>query len=247
MLVPENFAVLSREELLRVIVAQQRQVAELAARVEALQAEVERLKREGQRRAAPFSKGTGVAAPKKPGRKPGQGPFTHRTASHPETLTEPPIEVPVRLTACPVCGGRLAAAGTELASLTDLPEAIRPCMRQFGVAVSRCTACGPRTRGQHPELAPDQAGATAHRVGARVMAHAHVLHYGIGVPLRKVPAILQQLLGVRITQSALTQDALRRAEGSGGGPLRSCGPRSRELQPGTPMIRAGGWGGSLRT
>lgn len=48
------------------------------------------------------------------------------------------------------------------------------------------------------------------------MAHAHVLHYGIGVPLRRVLVILQQLLGVKVTQSALTQDALRRAEGSVG-------------------------------
>jgi hypothetical protein len=45
------------------------------------------------------------------------------------------------------------------------------------------------------------------------MAAAHVLHYGIGVPLRKVPAVLRELTGVRVTQSALTQDAQRRAAG----------------------------------
>lgn len=216
MLSPEDLAALSRDELLRVIAAQQQQIAELVARVEALQAEVERLKRQGQRQAAPFSKGTRIATPKKPGRKPGQGPFTHRLTPHPETLTEPSIEVPVRLTTCPVCGGRLAAEGAELASLTDLPEAVRPWVRQFRVAVSRCMVCGHRVRGQHPDLAPDQYGATAHRLGERVMAQAHVLHYGLGVPLRKVPAILQQLLGVRITQSALTQDAQRRAAGGVG-------------------------------
>jgi len=36
------------------------------------------------------------------------------------------------------------------------------------------------------------------------------------VPLRKVPAVLAVLTGVRVTQSALTQDAGRRAEGSVG-------------------------------
>jgi hypothetical protein len=43
------------------------------------------------------------------------------------------------------------------------------------------------------------------------MAAAHALHYSVGVPQRKVPKILQELTGVTITQSALTQDALRRA------------------------------------
>jgi hypothetical protein len=46
-----------------------------------------------------------------------------------------------------------------------------------------------------------------------VKAAAHVVHYGMGVPVRKVPAILREFTGVRITQSALTQDALKKAEG----------------------------------
>jgi hypothetical protein len=40
-----------------------------------------------------------------------------------------------------------------------------------------------------------------------------VVHYGMGVPVRKVPAILWEFTGVEITQSALTQDALKKAEG----------------------------------
>jgi hypothetical protein len=202
--------------LVELVLEQQRQIAELQAVNEALRAEVERLRREGQRQAAPFSKGRRVATPKKSGRKPGEGRFCRRSAPPPATGMEPAMEVPVTLTACPVCGGQLAAAGVEEASVTDLPEGVRPQVRRFRVAVARCTACGNRVRGQHPALAPDQYGATAHRVGERVMAHAHVLHYGLGVPLRKVPAVLAQLTGVRGTQSALTPDALRRAEGSVG-------------------------------
>lgn len=44
------------------------------------------------------------------------------------------------------------------------------------------------------------------------MAAAHVLHYGIGVPVRQVPMVLRELTGMTITQAALTQDALRRSE-----------------------------------
>ena len=48
------------------------------------------------------------------------------------------------------------------------------------------------------------------------MAPAHVLHHGAGVPVRKVPSILRTLSGVKISQSAITQDALRRARGEVG-------------------------------
>jgi hypothetical protein len=45
------------------------------------------------------------------------------------------------------------------------------------------------------------------------MAAAHALHYGVGIPVRKVPLVMAALTGVRLTQGALTQDALRRAAG----------------------------------
>ncbi len=45
------------------------------------------------------------------------------------------------------------------------------------------------------------------------MAAAHTLHYGVGIPVRKVPWVLQVLTGVKLTQGAITQDALRRARG----------------------------------
>jgi len=216
MSLPAPLAALSRDDLVNLVLEQQHHIAELTAKIEVLQVEVERLKREGQRPAAPFSKGRRVATPKKPGRKPGKGLFRYRAAPELVSLPGASIEVPVTLSACPACGGRLVAAGVEWASITELPEVVRPHVRQFRVAVSQCRGCGRRVRGQHPELAPDQSGATAHRVGDRVMASAHVLHYGLGVPLRKVPATLRELAGVEVTQSALTQDARRRAVGSVG-------------------------------
>src|SRR5262249_30253624 len=88
--------------------------------------------------------------------------------------------------------------------------------RQYRVGVYRCRVCGERVRGEHPDLAPDQWGATAHRLGPRVKAAAHALHYDLGVPVRKVPDVLSLLCGVRTTQSALTQDALRQGEGAVG-------------------------------
>jgi hypothetical protein len=48
------------------------------------------------------------------------------------------------------------------------------------------------------------------------MAAAHTLHYQIGIPVRKVPAVLETLTGLQLTQGAITQDALRRARGQVG-------------------------------
>ena len=200
-----DLANLDRAALIALILQQ-------AAMIEQLRVEIEQLKRGNARQAAPFSKGRTVRDPKRPGRKPGQGPFRRREAPAPEQLAEPPIDVPVAEGDCPGCGGELLPERVEEASITDLPPIVRPRVRLFRVAVARCARCGRSVRGRHRELAPDQRGATAHRLGPRLLAAAHHLHYGLGVTVRKLPEVLGLLCGVRLTQGAITQDALRRCE-----------------------------------
>lgn len=191
----------------------ERRNAELETLVVELRAELERLKRRQQRQAAPFSKGTHIAQPKRPGRKPGQGVFTYRHAPAADADSDPPIVVPVVATACPHCGGELGDAEVEVASITDLPEQPRSIVRRYTVSVRRCQTCQRRVRGRHPDLAADQYGATAHRLGERILVAGQALHYGHGVPQRKVPAILEALTGISVTQSALQQDGARGAAG----------------------------------
>jgi transposase len=210
---PKDLASLSREDLLALVAELQRQIAELRASNEALRAETKQLKRGGKRQAAPFSKGTRVAEPKPPGRQPGSGPFHYREAPPPEAITAPSVDVRVILEACPACGGPLAEERVDLAYTTELPDLPRPKVTPYRVWVCRCTVCGRQVRGQHPDLAPDQYGATAHRLGARVRAAAPTLPYGVGIPVRKVPAVLKALSGVQLTPGALTQDALPRVQG----------------------------------
>lgn len=193
---------LSREELIALVQELQRQIADLRQ-------ENERLKRSRHRQAAPFSKQRPVQNPKKPGRKKGQGRFRRREA--------PPVQPAQTVNAdapscCPFCGGPLEPEGVEYATTTDVPAQPQPEVTLYRVAVCRCTQCGKPVRGTAPGLAADQYGATAHRVGPGVKAAAHALHYSVGIPVRKVPGVLQELTGVTITQSALTQDALRRAQ-----------------------------------
>ena len=70
-------------------------------------------------------------------------------------------------------------------------------VRRYRVEIRKMPeVCGKSVRGQHPDIAAGQQGATAHRVGARARAAAQLLHYGHGVPVKKVPAILEELTGI---------------------------------------------------
>jgi hypothetical protein len=235
----EDLTSLSRDALVALVAALQRQVAELRAANDALRTDIARLTREGKRQAAPFSKGARVSQPKRPGRKPGSGTFHYRGAPLPEQLTEPPVDVPVLLAACPVCGGQLIEERVDFAYTTDIPASPRPHVTQYRVAVCRCLLCGKQVRGQHPDVAPDQYGATAHRVGERAMAAAHTLHYGLGLPVRKVPRVLAALQGLSLTQGAITQDALRRATSEIGATY----DRLRAAVPASPVVHTDdtGW------
>jgi transposase len=147
---------MSREELLVLVAQLERQVAQLSARLEALQAENAQLQRSTKRQAAPFSKGTRESKPKRPGPKPGAGTFSFRQAPRPEEITESPLNVPVTLDSCPSGGGRLAEERVDLAYRTDLPPMPRPRVTRYWVGVCRCLGWGRRMRGQHADLAPDQ-------------------------------------------------------------------------------------------
>ena len=188
-------------------------IIELRRVNERLQAEIEQLKRRGG--AAPFSKGKPKQEPKPPGRKPGQGYFRFRAAPEAGGADEA-IAVLVAEQCCPDCGGELGMAQREIVSTTDIPEQPQAEVHRYAVEIRECRQCGSRVRGRHPGIAAGQHGATAHRIGPRVKALAHILHYVHGVPVRKTPAIIEDLSGVRLTQSAITQDAMKQTEGEVG-------------------------------
>jgi transposase len=223
-----ELARLGKQALLTLVAPLLTELAALKARVEellaenaALRVQLDQLRRNSKRQAAPFSNGQRNARPKRPGRKPGRGRFSFRTLPTPDQWTAPPIEVRLPDPICPCCGKALREDRVDLAALTDLPPQPKPIVQPYRVWVYRCPTCETTVRASHPDVAPDQYGATAHRMGSRVMAAAHATHYGLGVPVRKVPALLQLYTGVRLTQSAITQDALRRVSGPVGREYRS--------------------------
>ena len=212
----KDFPPSERDELMGLVTQLQGQVAQLTAANEELQRQLAESQRGGKRQAAPFSKGRRSSKARRPGRKPGTGLFSYRKPPSPDEVTEPVVEVSVSVEVCPGCGGRLEDEGMGVAYVTDIPPIRRPQVTAYRVRICRCRSCGRQVRGRHPDIGSDQYGASAHRVGRRVMAAAHVLHYGVGVPVRKVPAVLRALTGVEVSQGAISQDALRRATGAVG-------------------------------
>ncbi len=69
----------------------------------------------------------------------------------------------------------------DVAYVTDIPHVPQPMVTECRVQVCRCMSCGKQVRGRHPDVAPDQSGASAHRVGSRTMAAAHTFHYQVGI------------------------------------------------------------------
>jgi transposase len=135
MIEPKDLPVLSREELLALVVELQCQIAEWRASHEALRAEIDQLTRGGTRQAAPFSRGTRVTDPKPPGRKPGSGTFRYREAPPRAAITAPPVGVKVTPEACPACRGPLEEERVDWAYRTEIPERPRPQVTQSRVWV----------------------------------------------------------------------------------------------------------------
>lgn len=184
---------------------------DLIALVRIQQAKIEHQRREKKRQAAPFGRKKKSEHPGKPGRKPGQGSFKNRQPPDPADVTRH-VNIPAPAQ-CPDCGSaNVVFDHEENAYTTDIPEP-EPEVTHFHRAVGRCEACGcSDIRSEHPDVPLDQRGATAHRLGPRVLLAAHTMHYGRGVPVCKTPPTIKDLTGIEVTPSALTQDALRRAE-----------------------------------
>lgn len=203
---------LSHEDLVKLVLKLYQENQKQAQENQALRQQIEELTRKQHRSATPFSKGKPKADPKPPGRNPGQGPFTRRSAPPPESYTTI-TDVLIQTSRCPSCGGALKALEPELVTITDLEELPRPTVLAWRIGRAHCCGCARHVRAQHAEVAADQRGATAHQMGRRLLAVGHWLHYSLGVPQRKLPGVFRERFGVKLTQSALRQSAQRLTDG----------------------------------
>jgi transposase len=201
---------------------QARRIAELEEDLRRSEAERQRLRRENEklkdeleaarravyRQAAPFSRGTRVAAPKRPGRKAGRayGPRAHRrrpphvdetyTAALPST--------------CPQCQGTVRRIRVATQYQEEVPVQ-RPVVRRFDVHIGRCAQCRRRVQGRHPLQTSDALGAAAVQLGPQAVAFAVMLNKRYGLAYGKIAALLRDRFALTVTRGGLVHAVHRAA------------------------------------
>lgn len=174
---------------------------------EKLKEELEAARRAVSRQAAPFSRGTCVAHPRRPGRKPGAayGRRAHRSApDHVDEIYAAPLPA-----ACPYCAGRLRPVRVAAQFQEELPVQ-RPLVRRFDIHIGQCTQCHRRVQGHHPLQTSEALGAAAVQLGPQATALAVLLNKRYGMAYGKIATLLRERFGLTITRGGLVH-AIHRA------------------------------------
>lgn len=187
----------------------------LSAELEQLRREVELLRqaldesrRAGKRQAAPFRKPK-VAAPKKPGRKPGDEYGQQSRRSIPEQIDEH-YDVPLP-TNCPHCGSHELTTDRVCPQYqTDIPR--KPIHRQFDIHIGHCSGCGERVQGRHELQTSDALGAAASQLGADLQAALTVTNKELGLSHGKCRRLIERLFRITISRSTNCRAQQRLAE-----------------------------------
>jgi transposase len=192
-----------REDLRRSEAERQR----LRRENEKLKEDLEAARRQTSRQAAPFSRGTRVATPRRPGRKSGAsyGRRAHRLPpAHIDEIYDAPL--PPR---CPRCQHAIRPRRVALQYQEELPVQ-RPLVRAFRVPIGECPQCHTRVQGRHPLQTSDALGAAAVQLGPQAVAFAVLLNKRFGLPYGKLARLLHDRFGLTITPGGVVQ-AIQRA------------------------------------
>jgi transposase len=197
-----------RDQLRRERDRLQRERDQLERERDRLRDALEAAHRAAKRQAAPFSKGTPTATPRRPGRKAGRAYGPRRWRPRPTHVDQVIDAFPPA--ACPHCGDAVVETGdVRVQYQADIPP-VRPHVTEFRCHVGRCQGCRRRVAGRDARQTSTATGAAASQIGPNAVAWAAWLHTGLGVPLAKVATILRTGFGLTITPGGLAQ-ALHRA------------------------------------
>jgi len=187
-------------------------IEKLTKENERLQAEIERLRKQLEealrslkRQAAPFSKGTPKANPKRPGRK-GGGDYGQRSFRRIPNRVDEKIAVPLP-NQCPDCGGRVRHDDTRAQYQEDIVR--QTIIRRFDIEVGHCTGCGGHVQGRHPLQTSDALGAAQVQVGPEALTLAAHLIKQMGISHERAGQILEWGYGLRMSRSALCRAMTR--------------------------------------
>lgn len=192
-----------REELRRSEAERQR----LRRENEKLKDELEMARRAVYRQAAPFSRGTRVAAPKRPGRRAGAA-YGRRAYRRPPPHIDERYVAPLP-GACSHCAAPVRRVRVAMQYQEELPVQ-RPIVRRFAVHIGQCTQCQRRVQGRHPLQTSDALGAAAGQLGPQAVAFAVLLNKRFGLSYGKITALLRERFGLRVSRGGVVQ-AIHRA------------------------------------
>jgi transposase len=192
----------------------QQEIDRLGKENERLKRETERLRREleaalraSKRQAAPHSRGTPKANPRRAGRKP--GPHYGRQACRPiPTCVDERIAVPLP-ERCPHCGGGVEPASCE----TQYQEEIvrRTEVRRFDIIVGRCRNCQRRVQGRHRLQTSDAVGIGSVQLGPEALTLAAILNKQMGLSLGHTRQVLSYGFGLEVSRGGLYRALARMA------------------------------------
>lgn len=193
-------------ELHRLVSEQQEIITRQERRIADLEQQVDDLRRQGKRQAAPFSKGEPTREPKRPGRKPGMRYGRQAVREVPGQIDET-IEVGCPL-CCPVCSGAVRLVGKDSQYQIDLPP-VRPRVTEFVLHWGRCEHCGRRVQGRHPQQVSDAVQVGRVHFGPGVLALAAYLNKVGGLSYGKIAALLREWIGFSVSRSTLCRAVVR--------------------------------------
>ena len=193
-----------REDLRRSEAERQR----LRRENEKLKEDLEAARRATSRQAAPFSRGTRVTHPRRPGRKAGSA-YGRRAHRPPPTHVDETYEasLPPR---CPHCQHAVPAQRVAMQYQEELPVQ-RPLVRAFRVHIGECPQCHARVQGRHPLQTSDALGAAAVQLGPQAVAFAVLLNKRCGLPYGKIATLLRDRFGLTVTRGGLVHAVHRAA------------------------------------
>lgn len=222
---------LSREELIGINLRQAATIEELTRRVQALEAELEKLR-----------PGGGASTPSAPdwvkpnrkerraeGRKKRKSSFVRRKAVCPTKVICHAPET------CPDCNRKLSGGWVHRTrEVIDIPS-VPVEITHHQIIARRCGVCGRRVvpKVDFSRVAPGKS-----RIGLRLMSLVAELHIVCRIPIRTIRALLKALYGLDISQGELTE-LLHRVAARGQGAYEELGQQVR----GSPVVNADetGW------
>ncbi len=173
----------------------------LRAENDELRQRVSELERSGKRQATPFRRKKKKENPKRPGRRSGQGIFTHRPPPKPEEIHQTQES---RLSGCPHCGGEVQDITEHEHFEVDVPP-VQPVVTRYVTERGYCPRCQTSVTSQHPDQISQATGAAGVVFGPRAKALAADLKHRLGLSYAKIADLMHETFGLTSTRSTWCQ------------------------------------------